>query len=397
MTGVALALNTPVTYPARAFRNTMSALMMWDGNAVGGRQGIRPMGGSAANVVTLSGSTITINLHAGLVTPSGWASITGTYLVALTVAETKTLNPAHATNPRKDIVIGQVWDDDESTSGFRKYESVYVPGTAAPSPSEPSVPAGGIKLATIDVPASGGGSPVVTINHTFTAAAGGILPVRSQTERDAISNPHNGQYVHRLDKGWVEYHDGTAWRSHRHIVTPGVLADITNPATGQVVWHTSSKKFYEWSGSAWVPEKIDHVQIATATVSTASTTYVALSGDPAIAFTAPASGAVEVTIRAALNAAHDQMISRASFEMWTGGTPGSGTGVVSAASQNSIATRGSSPSGGIAFDVEFGSDGTLVTGLTAGSTYSVRMVYLVEGSGTGFFARRRIRVRDAAS
>lgn len=392
MAGVALLIDASAgapSYSGRAFRQGMAGMKGWDGVPLAGRQGIRPMGGSSANIVTLSGSTITVNLHAGEITP-GWAAVTGTYDVALTVAETHSLTPADATNPRKDIVVGRVYDHSESASSLRLYRSEYIVGTAGPSPSEPSVPQGAIRLATIDVPASGGGSPVVTANYQLTAAAGGILPVRSVTERDAIASPYTGQVIYRMDKGWLEFYDSTgAWRTHRAIVAAGVLGDITHPTAGQAVFFTSTKVFQYYTGSAWVPLTIAHQQQASGFVgSISSASYVSASGDPAITFTAPASGQVWVGIGAAIASAADST-GRAAFDMWTGSTPGSGTLVHAASDSDSIAWQGATA-------WEAGRPPSLVTGLTAGSTYSVRMVYKRDsGTVTVGFARRRITVRDA--
>jgi hypothetical protein len=392
MTGTASWINASAgapSYDGRALRSGMAGMKGWDGIPLAGRQGIRPMGGTSANIVTLSGSTITVNLHAGEVTP-GWAAVTGTYDVALTVAETHSLTPADATNPRKDIVIGRVYDNSESASGLRLYRSEYIAGTAGPSPSEPSVPQGGIRIATIDVPASGGGSPVVTNNYMYTAAAGGVLPVRTQAERDAIVNPHNGQTIYRVDKNWLEFYDGSAWRTHRAIVAVGVLPDITHPTAGQVVFFTSTKIFQYYNGTAWIPLTLSAQQQASAFAGgVTSATYVPLTGDPVITFNAPASGQVKIAVKAAIVSTAADTTGRAAFEIWTGAVAGSGTGVYSASDNDSIAWQGTT-------NWEAGSGSNLVTGLTAGAQYTARMVYL-RGGGTGSagFARRRMTLYEA--
>lgn len=253
MTGVALAINASAgspAYAARAFRNAQAALMNCDGDPVGGKQGLRPMGGTA--VVTLAGSTITVNLHAGLVTP-GWAGTTGTYQVALTATEAHALTPADATNPRKDIVIGRVYDHDEAASGQRLYQTEYIAGLAGPGPSEPNVPQGAIRLATIDVPQSGGGSPVVTINNPITVAAGGLLPIRSSTERAALT-PYDGLAIYRRDRDWVEIHDGTAWRVQGVAICTSTAdrdAAITSPVSGQLAVTTDADIVWQYDGAAW--------------------------------------------------------------------------------------------------------------------------------------------------
>src|SRR5262245_29976779 len=248
MTGTALAINASAgspAYAARTFRDALAGLMGWDGVPLAGRQGVRPMGGTAVNIVTLSGSTITVNLHAATVTP-GWSAVTGTYLCALTAIETWTLTAADATNPRKDIVIGRVYDDDESASGLRQYVSAYIAGTPAPAPAEPAVPVGGIKLATIDVPQTGGGPPAVTQHPMDTSAVGGILVVRAQAERDAIVNPHEGQWVYRVDRGWPEYYASGAWHNHRLVTAMGGTSEISAPVLGQTSWHITNKSFWTY-------------------------------------------------------------------------------------------------------------------------------------------------------
>lgn len=393
MTGVAWPINASAgapSYPARAYRNVAAALKMFDGIPMGGRQGIRAMGGSSANIVTLSGSTITINLHAGQVSPT-WAAVTGTYDVALTAIETKTLTPADATNPRKDIVIGQVWDHDESASTFRKYESVYIAGTAGPSPSEPAVPVGGIKLATIDVPASGGGSPVVTNNYMYTVAAGGTLPVRTETERNAVVNPGLGQGAYRVDKKWVEYHDGAGWRVYPQIVSFGATSEFTHPSVGQVGFHGPTKKFWYYDGTIWIPCTIDHHLDTVAFVGgITSATYVPQTGGPDITFTCPASGKVKISISSAIASTAADTTGRAAFEIWTGAVAGAGTGVYSASNNDSIAWQGTT-------NWEAGRSPVVVSGLTAGATYTARMVYLRDGgTGTTGFARRKMSICEAA-
>lgn len=254
MTGVALAINASAgspSYSARAFRNALSSMMQWNGDPVGGKQGLRPMGGTA--VVTLAASTITANLHSGLIAP-GWASTTGTYMVALTASETHTLTPADASNPRKDIVIGRVYDHDESASGLRLYRSEYLAGVAGPSPSEPNVPQGAIRLATIDVPQSGGGSPAVTVNNPMTVAAGGLLPIRSQAERAALTTAYEGMSIYRMDRDWWEYHDGALWRVLGTAVCTSTAdrdAAITGPYNGQFCVTTDSRTLWYHNGTAW--------------------------------------------------------------------------------------------------------------------------------------------------
>jgi len=196
-------------YSAAEMRQAMGLAVMYDGRNMGVRKGVRPGGNQL--FVSLAGSTITVQpglcaLDPALTTPQG------SYWVAIPVAETHTLTAADPTNPRKDIVVARVYDHDEDASGLRLARSEYLVGTPAGSPAEPALPASAIKLALIDVPASGGGAAVVTDRRTSTVATGGILPVADQTERDALGTPYDGQTVWRRDLHLAEVRD-TTWRN----------------------------------------------------------------------------------------------------------------------------------------------------------------------------------------
>lgn len=90
-------------------------------------------------------------------------------------------------------------------------------GTAAASPTVPAIPTGAMAL-TQAVMTSGSVSTnalAYTHVHGWTASAGSPIPVRTQTERDALTG-YDGLTVYRIDNNVFETHDGTAWNgSHR--------------------------------------------------------------------------------------------------------------------------------------------------------------------------------------
>jgi hypothetical protein len=196
-------------YAANELRQAMAAVLLYDGRPLGARQGIRP-GGTGLNV-QLAGATITVKAGVGIVDP-GLSSPQGPYWVALPADETHTLAAADPTNPRKDLVVARVYDHDEDGSGLRTARSEYTAGVPAPSPGLPAQPAGSIRLASIDVPASGGGSPVVNLDGPYAVAAGGLLPVRTQAAQDALDE-YPGLFVYRIDTFTPRVWDGAAWRS----------------------------------------------------------------------------------------------------------------------------------------------------------------------------------------
>jgi hypothetical protein len=216
----ALWMNCPATggapeYTAAELRQDMAFAGLWGGRDLGARQGVRP-GGSQWGV-TLAGTTLTVAPGVGLVDP-GLTIPQGPYWVALPAAETHTLTPAHATSARKDIVVVRVYDHDEDGSGLRVARSEYLTGVAGPSPAEPAVPAGALRIAGIDVPASGGGNPAVTSAPPYTVAPGGLLPVRNQAEQSAIV-PYPGLAIWRLDGPGLLVWSGTAWLPLQTVLT----------------------------------------------------------------------------------------------------------------------------------------------------------------------------------
>ncbi|MEU5664766.1 hypothetical protein [Streptomyces longwoodensis] len=172
-------------------RRIDSVLTMHAGTALGARSGIVP--GTNGLLVTLSGTTITVGSGIAVI----YAANQGVYRVPMTATSTLTLQAAHATLPRIDLVYLRVWDNSVDAGGQDTADVVYLPGTAASSPVAPT-PAGTqiyMPLATINVPASGSGSPSVsTAVRPYTVAPGGILPSSS-----APPSPYVGQY----------YDDGT--------------------------------------------------------------------------------------------------------------------------------------------------------------------------------------------
>ncbi|MET9142455.1 H-type lectin domain-containing protein [Streptomyces sp. NPDC004042] len=182
-------------------RRADTAIVMADGTAGGARSGVRP--GDPGLTVTLAGSTI--NVSAGLAL-LGYAG-QGVYRAALPSSVSPgTLQAAHATLPRIDLVYLRVWDTAVDGSGLSKADVVYLPGTASATPSAPA-PTGTmvyLPLATISVPASGGGSPSVsTAVRPVTVAPGGILP------SSTAPGYYAGQY--RDNGSSLERYTGTAW------------------------------------------------------------------------------------------------------------------------------------------------------------------------------------------
>ncbi|MFE5771449.1 hypothetical protein ACFQ7O_24150 [Streptomyces sp. NPDC056485] len=238
-----------IAYDGLELRNADSMFVQADGTALGSRPGVRP--GDPGLTTTLAGSTINVSAGVALLTRAAQ----GVYRVALPASSSPgTVNAAHATLPRVDLVYLRCWDTDVDASGLRKGEAVYLAGTASASPSAPT-PAGTqiyIPLATISVPASGGGSPTVSLAvRPVTVAPGGILPDSSATAglyaghwRD---NPTTGALERWSGAAWV------AWSSAIRGIAPAGTA--TGSYTGQYRDNTTTGVPDRWDGSVWVTQE----------------------------------------------------------------------------------------------------------------------------------------------
>jgi hypothetical protein len=217
------------TYDAQELRRATAMQIMTNGSARGGRSGIRP--GSGGYDVSVSGTTITVT--PGVMAVSG-PSGEGVYICPLDASFTLTLTAANATLPRIDLVYLRVWDTDLDGTGLRKAEPVYLAGTAASTPVAPTIPAGqtGVELATISVPASGGGSPSVSQTiRPNTVAPGGILPAAT-----APTNTYVGLY---WDDGTnLRRWNGSSWDTYQRM--PGAWTSWTPTWTTSTGAHTPS-------------------------------------------------------------------------------------------------------------------------------------------------------------
>ncbi|MGW6739730.1 hypothetical protein ACWGDX_03105 [Streptomyces sp. NPDC055025] len=207
-----------IAMDALELRRVQALQVMTNGTALGGRPGVLP--GSGGLSTSLAGSTINVGSGTAWVYQAGQ----GMYGVSLSSGATATLQAAHATLPRIDLVYLRVWDTAVDASGLNKADAVYLPGVASSTPSAP-VPAGTqiyLPLATISVPASGGGSPSVNNALPVTVAPGGILP------DPAATGYYTGQY--RDNGTGLQRWNGSAWRTVSPS-TPVVSDQVSSPAT----------------------------------------------------------------------------------------------------------------------------------------------------------------------
>lgn len=229
------------------------------------RTGMLPVAGTLApGVVTATSPTpngqVRVAPFRG-VYQSGRSGGGGTYTWCLDAPYTVDVlgtAPAHPSNPRIDLVVFQQSDtyhsDTDSLLRIR-----LVSGTPAPSPVPPVVSGSPdyVVRAHILIPAGATAitdSTITNLAMPRVVAAGGILPVYSQTERDAISNPYDGQAIYRYDREWVEIFDSGSWRV-QGIARCSTISDrdavITYPVSGQFAATSSPDVLWQYSSGQW--------------------------------------------------------------------------------------------------------------------------------------------------
>lgn len=305
MTTTCYALNAVTGSPSYTGKLARVAL----GALVGGKNSARPLGafsgvapGTPDDTCSISGTTWTVKPHAGVI-DLHTAADAGPYHYAVTANETGSINAAHGTHPRIDILWVRI-DDPAESDGSSVPACVvgYTAGTAAASPSQPSTPARSMLLAIINVPASGGGSASLTFAAPRTAPAGGIFPVRNTTERSTLASYISASInrllmVHRADATAgkrIEFsEDATNWRylltaptADSHLL-PYYWANAaartaqTGMIDGQYGYQADTKVLYRYNGAAWKAWESDWITY-TATLGQLSGTFAIGTGGSAL-------------------------------------------------------------------------------------------------------------------
>ncbi|QXE36215.1 hypothetical protein KQY30_20170 [Streptomyces sp. GMY02] len=301
----------------RRFNTLMS---MTNGSPLGARAGVRP--GTTGFGVTVDGSTISIGGGSAWVYEAGQ----GLYGVTMSVS-TRTLDAPHATLPRIDLVYLRVWDNSVDAGGLNEGDFVYLPGTPSVTPVAPT-PAGTqiyIRIATITVPASGGGAPSVSQSVLpVTVAPGGILP------DPAATGYYVGQY--RDNGTGLQRWNGSAWRTVSPS-SPVVSNQVSMPGS------FSTGSFVDFTALQWPP----------------------------ITTTVPPSGIVAISIGAAV--ANTASGAASAWAAWRA----TGALTQSASEANAVSAVGSRT---------YATRRVIVSGLTPGASLTVTPQYQVNSSGT---------------
>jgi hypothetical protein len=183
-------------YTAQQTRQALGGLL-YGGTA-------RPLGGQSgvmhghAPTITATSTTWSVGAGAFVVDPA-FTVTQAPYYVANDATITGSVTAANATLTRIDALDLRVDDTAVDSSGNRQAIIVYTAGTAASTPVAPTLAARSLRLATLNIPIAGGGSPTVVPTTQFAVAAGGILPVANGATRAAlVTNGAPGMFFYLM-------------------------------------------------------------------------------------------------------------------------------------------------------------------------------------------------------
>ncbi|MFB9661604.1 hypothetical protein ACFQS3_02680 [Glycomyces mayteni] len=205
--------------PPAALRQFDALLLQPGSHSLAGTSGVR----AGQNPIGLTGTTVEFRRATGVIQPAAggtWPSNAGPYRWLIPSVVNISLAPASA-QTRIDMAAVELSDTDVDLSGARIAQPVIYTGTPG-SGVPPTLPEDAVALATFSVPVAG--APTMTRIHKPVIAVGGIVPVASQTERDALVTPWDGLTVYRKDTDVFETWNGIAWDVMARTKTAKVLS-----------------------------------------------------------------------------------------------------------------------------------------------------------------------------
>jgi hypothetical protein len=197
------------------------------------RPGIRDAAGFPGRI-TLGTNKLTVNPFQAVIQDPARAAL-GAYVVTLDTVKELPLTASDPSLNRTDLVVAEIVDEDP---GFvvRVVEGERTTD-ATPQPPTVTNPLH-LVLGQIFIP-PGGAAPTYSDSRQFTAALGGILPVRGTG--DLPGPGASSQFIYRLDTGYLQVRRGGQWTNYR-------------PPRGSVdTWHALSANRWKNYGGGYAP------------------------------------------------------------------------------------------------------------------------------------------------
>lgn len=219
-------LQNRTDHPAKAFRRALGGVVS---------AGV----GSATDYAVTQNTTpnLTVQVAAGDAYVTCYNTSGGLYHVFNDGTQSATITAAHATLPRRDLVVVRVQDQEQS--GATNTADVFVvAGTPAAVPVDPALPTGASYLTLARVAVAAATTTITSANitdlRTYAHTAGGLQVVTSGTRP---ASAYEGQQAYETDTDRIVTWDGTTWQTSAQLgawtaYTPVWTASTTNPALG---------------------------------------------------------------------------------------------------------------------------------------------------------------------
>ena len=256
-------------------------------------------------------TTMTATVQPGRAVIQGMAT-QGAYAVTLAEPVVLTFEDGEQ-QTRIDLVCLQVSDTAYGATGQTQATLQIVKGQASATPQPPALPDLALPLYHVTVPAgaSAGNTGIpwasaVEDLRVTTVATGGVLPVYGNA---AVPGAYYGQLRDRNEI--VERWENGAWVAYPHALGGIIPSGSGVAATYVGQYRDSGGKLQRWNGTAWdnvYPSTLGFAYSSDAGTTT-TTTYSSTLGDRtaplSTTFTAPPTGAVLVTLGAAIHTTGD--------------------------------------------------------------------------------------------
>ncbi|MGW0466846.1 hypothetical protein ACWDX6_16455 [Streptomyces sp. NPDC003027] len=229
-------------------------------NPLGTRSGVLPGtydGKSRVGGLWLNGSgPMTATVYHGKAVIQG-GTTDGAYPVALDEDITLTFGDGDPLNPRIDLVVLRVYDNDADAPGRHEAAIEIIRGVPAAVPQAPATPPRSLPLYSVRVKAGasagtggvGWSDGILTDLRTTVVSAGGILPVHNNA---GVPGAYPGQYQDNDSSHFLQRWDGSTWVPYPKeiggIAPGGTLANGSYP--GQ--FRENGGVLQRWNGTAWV-------------------------------------------------------------------------------------------------------------------------------------------------
>jgi hypothetical protein len=177
-----------------------------------GRGGVNPIHGGGLKVTAQGTPSLILDIASGVAfVPGTEGSKQGIYCCVNDATDTVTMDTAHGTLPRIDLVVATVRDSVYS-GALNDWLIQKVTGTAAGSPVPPATPANSIILATVNRSAADDtiANTDIVDSRAFIAAAGGVIACTSTT-RPGITTVAAGQPIWETDTSRFAISNGAAY------------------------------------------------------------------------------------------------------------------------------------------------------------------------------------------